>query len=74
MASTTIAADATGNTGALSADTIFWVEKGEVLLTSDGGTPYIPFSENVKVQFSSGLTIGWLNRRPTEAILTYMSL
>ena len=43
MAVVALAANGTGNSGTLAADTIFYVEEGEVELSTDAGTTYIPW-------------------------------
>lgn len=70
----TIAANGAGNTGALSADTVFQPKNGNIYLSTDAGTTYILFTEGEKVVFSSGLTVHWLNPGPGAVILNYMSL
>ena len=45
MAVVALAANGTGNSGTLAADTIFYVEEGEVELSTDAGTTYIPWQQ-----------------------------
>ena len=71
-----------GNTGALAADNIFFIAKGVVHLSTDGGTTKIPFygpefnAENrgEKVVFSSGLTVHYFNERNSDAELRHMAM
>ena len=74
MAVVALAANGTGNSGTLAADTIFYVEEGEDELSTDAGTTYIPWQQGQGDKFSSGLTVHWRNRRPTAAVLKYMSI
>lgn len=69
-----IAAAATGNTGALAADNIFYVETGSIELSTDAGTSYVRFDSGDKVVFSSGLTVHWRNPGTETAILNYMPI
>jgi len=70
----TIAAAGTGNTGALSADTVFQPLGGNCYLSTDAGTTYLLIEESEKIVFSSGLTVHWLNPGPEEITLNYMSI
>lgn len=74
MAVVALAGGDTGNSGALAADTIFYVEEGEVELSTDAGTTYIPWQQGQGDKFASGLTVHWRNKRATAAILKYMSI
>ncbi len=70
----TIIPQATGNTGALSADNMFYVQTGMLLLSTDGGTSQVLFTQGEKVVFSSGLTVTWENPGTETAILHYMPI
>lgn len=78
----TLQPGASGNTGALAADNVFFVAKGVVMLSTDGGATKIPFygpdsnAENrgEKVVFSSGLTVNFYNDRNAVAELLYMPI
>lgn len=67
MAVIDISGGATGNTGALSSDTLFAIEEGRVMLSSDAGTSKVGFSAGEKVIFSSGLTVHYYNEQPISA-------
>lgn len=69
-----IAASGTGNTGALSADTVFYIEEGPLDLSTNVSAGYIPFGSGEKVIISSGLTVYWRNNKPTAARLVYWSI
>lgn len=70
----TIAAQGTGNTGALGADTLFYVVTGKVNLSTDAGTTYIPFDQGEGLRVASGLTVHWQNPGTEPAVLNYMSV
>ena len=72
MAIQNLAGGATGNSGALTADTMFAVESGKVDLSTDAGTTYVAFDAGEKVIVPSGRTVHWRNGMPTPAILKYM--
>jgi len=74
MAVATIAAGANGNSGALAADNLFFVQTGKVWMSSDGGTTKIPFDAGDKVVFSAGLTVTYYNDGLAPAEVRYMAL
>lgn len=74
MAVTNIAGGASGNTGALAADTLIHVADGKVSLSTDAGTTKVPFSAGEKVVFSSGLTVHYFNDQPIAAQIRSMAL
>lgn len=69
MADTSIAGGASGNTGALSADTLFQVKTGKVELSTDGGTTYLEYAPGEPIIISSGSTVHYRNARPIAAVL-----
>lgn len=64
----------TGNTGALASDSVFYIAKGKVLLSSDGGTTKIPWETGEKVAFSSGLTVHYENASAGASEIRFMPL
>jgi len=74
MGVTSIAGGGSGNTGALSADTVFYVETGRVSFSTDTGATKIPFSSGEKVIFSSGLTVHYFNEQPITASFSSMAI
>ena len=69
MAVITLAGGASGNTGALGAETLFYIVSGKIYLSSDAGTTKIPFDAGDKVTRSAGLTIHYFNDQATPAEL-----
>lgn len=69
MADISIAGAASGNTGALSADTLVQVKSGKVELSTDGGTSYIEYAPGEPIIISSGVTVHYRNTRPIPAVL-----
>jgi|JI10StandDraft_1071094.scaffolds.fasta_scaffold15996_2 uncharacterized cupin superfamily protein len=74
MAVAALAGGGSGNSGALAADNVFFVQSGKIHLSSDAGTTKVPFDAGEKVIFKSGLTVHWFNDQPTAAELRYMAL
>lgn len=74
MAVVALTGSGTGNSGALAADTVFFVHSGKVHFSTDGGTTRIPFDAGEKFVASSGLTVTWFNQQPSAAEIRYMSL
>lgn len=68
MAVIALNGSASGNTGALAADTLIYIATGKVMLSTDAGTTRVPFDAGDKVVFSSGLTVHYFNdtARPAE--------
>lgn len=64
-----IASGASVATGALGADTLFFVQQGSVYLSSDGGTSGIPFHEGSKLIRSSGLNITMQNKTALPVVV-----
>lgn len=74
MAVVSLAGGGSGNTGALAADNVFYVDTGKVQLSSDAGTTKVPFDAGEKVVFSAGLTVHYYNDQPIAAQLRHMPL
>jgi len=74
MANTPLAGGATGNSGTLSADTVFFVQSGKVHFSTDGGATKIPFDAGEKFVAKTGLTVTWYNDQPIAAEIRYMAL
>lgn len=74
MAVVSLSGSATGNSGALSADAVFYVQTGKVSFSTDSGTTKIPFDAGEKVVFTSGRTVTWYNDQPGAAEIRYMLL
>lgn len=67
MSVITISGGTSSDTGSLSADTLFAIEEGRVMLSSDAGTTKVGFSAGEKVIFSAGLTVHYYNEQPIAA-------
>lgn len=65
---------ASGNTGALPSDQVFYVATGKVLFSTDAGTTYVPFDAGDKVIFSSGLTVHYVNGHSGASEFRHMAL
>ena len=73
MAQVDLVAGGSGNSGALSGQTIFYIETGTVDISTDAGTTYIPFYQGDRFVVSDSLTVHWLNRYSQAASFSYMS-
>lgn len=74
MATVTKTRNQTGNTGALAADTLFYVSEGTVEFSTDAGTTYIPFGVGEKIIFSAALTVHWRGGGTGQFTFSHMAV
>ena len=72
MAQVTIAGNTTGSNIVTAATTLFYFESGDVDLTTDAGTTWIPFIQGMYLTVGSGVTVGPRNSSPDPVSLSYM--
>jgi hypothetical protein len=73
MPNVSLSAGASGNTGVLASDSLFFPASGVVYLSTDN-TAFIPFSNNEKVIISAGLTVYYKNTSIYPVELRYFAI